>query len=191
MNRKNSFLLISGMILIAAFTRLWYHWPNFTAIGAISLFGAAFLKSRQLAILIPFVALFLSDLVLNNTIFQAQAEGFTIIRPGSGWIYLAVGLIVLFGKTILNKVTPLRFLGGAIGATAIFFLLTNLGHWAGPFRMHPLNLSGLIATYVDGIPFVLNTLAGNIFYGAILFGVHEWVAQRKFISDTQFGVDKY
>jgi hypothetical protein len=36
--------------------------------------------------------------------------------------------------------------------------------------MYPLNASGLAACFVAAIPFFQNTLAGDLFYSALLFG---------------------
>jgi len=39
--------------------------------------------------------------------------------------------------------------------------------------MYPKDLSGLAACYVAGIPFFQNTLFGDLFYSAVLFGTFE------------------
>lgn len=144
-----------------------------------------------MAILVTFAALFISDLFLNNLIYHSYSEGFTLFMQGSMWVYLAIGLVVLAGRVMLKKSTPIRFLGGVVSATLIFFIITNIGHWVGPFGLHPRNFTGLIATFIDALPFVLNTLAGNLFFGAVLFGIHEWVTNKQATLDTQFEVDKY
>ncbi|HEX6740653.1 MAG TPA: DUF6580 family putative transport protein, partial [Sphingomicrobium sp.] len=51
-------------ILVAAALRLLPHPPNFTPIGAIALFGGAYLGRQSLAFVAPLAALLLSDLVL-------------------------------------------------------------------------------------------------------------------------------
>ena len=58
--------VVIAMILTATLSRFIPHPPNFTPIGAMSLFGAAYFGRKYLALLIPFLALWLSDLALNN-----------------------------------------------------------------------------------------------------------------------------
>ena len=88
---------------------------------------------------------------------------------------------MLFGMRLYsNKVSSSNVLGGALGASFIFFIVSNFGVW-----MHPayVNLSGtssnLLACYIDAIPFFQNTLASNLFYSAVLFGSY-YALQAKF-----------
>jgi len=60
----------------------------------------------------------------------------------------------------------------ALGASVIFFIVSNFGVWFSGV-MYPKDLSGLVACYVAGIPFFQNTVLGDLFYSAILFGVFE------------------
>ena len=59
------FLVIISVIAGAAFLRLIPHWPNFTPIAGIALFGGTYLVRKQLAFIIPFAAMLLSDLLLG------------------------------------------------------------------------------------------------------------------------------
>ncbi|MFT4973813.1 MAG: hypothetical protein ACI9JY_003024, partial [Saprospiraceae bacterium] len=54
------------------------------------------------------------------------------------------------------------------------FLITNFGSWMSS-GMYPKTGSGLMACYAAGIPFFWNTLAGDLFYVAVLFGVYEFI----------------
>ena len=67
-NSRNRFYFVLGLILIAAFSRTIPHYPNFTPLCAIALFGAKYFRSRNLAFLIPIVALWFSDVIINNFI---------------------------------------------------------------------------------------------------------------------------
>src|SRR6266851_9944260 len=55
-------LLLVGMIVFAAASRAIPHPWNFTAVGAMALFGGATFSSKRAAILIPLAALFAGDL---------------------------------------------------------------------------------------------------------------------------------
>ena len=62
--------VITLMVLLAAFSRLLPHPPNFAPIGAMALFGAAYFSQRYLSFLIPIISMWLSDLVLNNVVYK-------------------------------------------------------------------------------------------------------------------------
>ena len=46
-------LLLTGLIVVAALTRLLPHPPNFSPVEAIALFGGAYFASRKWALLVP------------------------------------------------------------------------------------------------------------------------------------------
>ncbi len=168
------------MILVAAATRFLPHYPNVTALGAMGLFGAAYYKKSLLpALLIPFVALWMSDLVLNNIVYGQYFDSFAWFTPGGLWIYLGFAAIVLVGKGLLNKISLGRLFGASLSASLVFFLLSNFGVWMSG-TMYPLTFGGLIACYTAGLPFFLNTIVGDLFYVMLFFGAYELVFKRAF-----------
>ncbi|MEX0944767.1 MAG: DUF6580 family putative transport protein [Balneolaceae bacterium] len=173
MNKK-SILIITGFIVFAALSRLLPHAYNFTPIGAIALFGAAYFTNKKWAFIVPIMALWISDLLLNNIIYSAYYEGFAWFTGGFLYLYGSIAVTVLLGFLILKKITVGRVLGGAIGASLIFFIVSNFGVWlASP--LYPPTLEGFIMCYTAAIPFFHYTLAGNVVYGAVLFGGYEWL----------------
>ncbi len=157
-------------ILIAAIaTRFIPHLPNFTAIGATALFAGVVFKDQIKAFLVPFAALFLSDLVINNVIYATYNEGFTLFTKGFGYIYFAFFLTVLIGQIGIKKINTKHLLGAGLSSAVLFYLLTNFGAWLGN-PLYAQNFSGLLMSYAVGLPFLLNQVLGTVFYGAILFG---------------------
>ena len=71
MNRKIDLRIgILGLLVFSvALSRLLPHPPNFTPVGAMGLFGAAYFSRKYLAFLVPFVAMWVSDLILNNAVY--------------------------------------------------------------------------------------------------------------------------
>ena len=151
MNKKTynlRFGIIALMVLVAALSRLLPHPPNFTAVGATALFGAAYFTKKYWAFLIPFLALWISDLILNNVVYGAFFEGITLFSDFMIWNYVAFGLIILLGSNVLKKVKPLNLLGASLGASAIFFLVTNFGAWVVDIaNVYPNSFAGLMAAY--------------------------------------------
>jgi len=172
--KKYAFYIIAGFIIFAALSRLLPHAYNFTPVGAIALFGAAYFSRKMWAFIIPVVALWLSDLFLNNFVYSQFYEGFTFLTPGFIYIYGAFALIVILGIKIFDKITFPRVIGGALGAAVIFFVVSNFGVWL-TSPMYPLTIEGLIMCYTAAIPFFHYTIAGNLVYCGALFGGYEYL----------------
>lgn len=172
------FATLSAMIVLAAFSRIIPHMPNFSPLGAIGLFGAAYFAHRWQAFLVPIAATWLSDLFINNVIYARYYPEFTWFYSGFYWQYGSYLLIVLAGVFLFRRVSPPRVLTGALCSSAIFFLVSNFGVWAGG-AMYPQSFEGLMACYSAGIPFLKGTLLGDLFYAGALFGTFA-LAQRRF-----------
>ncbi|MBI5451909.1 hypothetical protein HY945_00430 [Candidatus Gottesmanbacteria bacterium] len=148
------FMIISGVV-----ARLLPHLPNFTPIAATALFGGVYMKKRY-AIIIPLVAMFVSDIFI----------GFHAMMPYVYGSFILTGLIGMYLHTHKNVQ---NVAAAALISSILFFLITNFGVWAG--GMYARNLSGLLESYVMAIPFFRNTLLGDLFYTGAFFGAYELV----------------
>ncbi len=168
MNLKEIFspkvLVIAGIILFAAIMRLVPHYPNFTPIAAIALFGGAHLGRKWLAFFIPLFALFVSDMIIGF-------HGFMI--P----VYVSFALVVLLGQLMKNNVRFHTILGGAFASSILFFLITNFAVWVGsPF--YPQTFAGLMQSYTMAIPFFHSSVLGDLFYSGVFFGGFYLIQQK-------------
>ena len=148
MDNKVRLIALLVAIFAAAAMRLLPHPPNFSPIAAMALFGGAYLPRRALAI---------SDALLGG------------FYPGMNFVYLSFGLTVLIGWAIAKRKSPLVIGGAAVASSVMFFVLTNFGMWLFS-GFYPRTVEGLVACYVAAIPFFQNTLAGDLFFTALLFG---------------------
>lgn len=164
---KPRFTMLAGIILAAAAARLLPHPPNFSPIAALALFGGAKFTHKRSAFIVPLAAMFLGDLVL----------GLHSLIP---LIYACFALIVCLGFWVRRKPTLQRTSGAAFASAILFFAATNLGVWA-VTDMYSKDAAGLIACYVAALPYFWNTLAGDLFYTSVIFGVvalAEWRVPR-------------
>jgi hypothetical protein len=155
--------MLTGMILAAALSRLLPHPPNFTPIAAIALFGGAQFADKRAAFLVPLAAMFLSDLIL----------GLTVLAPV---IYGCFALIVCLGFWLRQRRSAGRIAVAALAGSVSFFVVTNFAVWVAS-GMYARTPAGLVECYVAALPFFRNTLAGDLFYNAVLFGglaLAEW-----------------
>ena len=160
-------LALSGLILLAALSRLLPHPPNFSPVEAIALFGGAYFASRQWALVVPLLAMLLSDLALGAVHGASYA---TYLGGVSFWsVYACIALTVAMGAGLRGKASGPRLLGYSLAGSVLFFVVTNAAAWfASPF--YPQTGAGLMAAFVAGIPFFQWTVLGTLGYAALLFG---------------------
>ena len=171
------FWIVALIIFSIAIVRVIPHFPNYSPLGAICLFGAAHFSQKKYAYLIPILAVWLSDLILNNWVYSAYYPSFTLLYSGFYWQYGSYLLTVVLGQFLFKKVNLMRVLGGALGASILFFLISNFGVWASG-SMYPKTATGLIACYTAGLPFLKGTLVGNLVFSSALFGGYRLLQQR-------------
>jgi len=155
-------------VLLAALSRLIPHPPNFAPIMSLALFGAATLTDRRLAILVPILSLFLSDLCIEGLHRMGLIASWGIY-PGMWVTYTAFLLISLLGFLLRHYRTVPAITGAALGGSVIFYVVTNFGVWASG-NLYPRTLEGLLTCYAAAIPFFQNTLLGDAVYSTALFG---------------------
>ena len=145
MNKRE--LLIIGFLLFAVVIRLIPHPPNFTPITALALFGSTTFRNKWFGLLLPIIAMWISDLYL----------GFYSI---SIWVYSSFFLISLLGlywKKIQVK--------NVFISSLIFFIITNFGVWLGGY---PKTIEGFLLCYTMAIPFFINSILGDLFFSYLM-----------------------
>ncbi len=148
------------MIILLAFSRLISLPPNFTPILAMALFGGAVFSDKRLAIIIPLLAMLLSDLFLNyhDTIYV---------------VYFCIALIAVMGILIRENRNVWTIAGASVGASVFFFIVSNFGVWLFT-GWYPGNFTGLLACYAAAIPFYHNTMISTLLFSGVLFGLNNF-----------------
>ena len=177
MNKK--YLILTILLVVAAVTRLFPHPLNFAPIGAMALASGAYFGRNLWAFLAPLGIYWFSDLLVNNILYAEFYNSFVLFTPGFGWLYISFAAIIVLGSVVLKKVSVPRVFCGAIGASALFFIISNFGVWLSD-PDYPLNLEGLIVCYEMAIPFFRSTVAGDLVYSGALFGLMEWTRQATY-----------
>lgn len=151
-------------LLIGVIARLIPHAPNFAPIGAMALFGGAYLSRKQ-AFILPILAMVLSDFLIG---FDSLPMRLTVY--GSFLAIVSIGLWLKKHNKFGNILTA------SLLSSIIFFLTTNFTVWIFG-TMYAKNISGLMDSYFMAIPFFRNTLLGDLFYTGAFFGGYELVKQ--------------
>ncbi len=162
-------VVLAGMILLAALSRLLPHPPNFSPIEAVALFGGAYFANRVWAIAVPLIGMLISDFALalvNGGWYMDYFLGAQFLA-----IYACIALCTLLGFALRGRVNGVRVLASSLAGSVLFYVLTNFATWlTADARLATACTHGLGACYVAGIPFFQWTLLGTLFYSAILFG---------------------
>ncbi|MDD3517788.1 MAG: hypothetical protein PHQ14_05530 [Chromatiales bacterium] len=160
-------LALIGIVLLAALSRLLPHPPNVTPIAAMALFAGAAFADRRLAFGVPLAAMLLSDLLLG-------------LHATLAFVYAGFVLTVLIGMRLHERRTVMRVGVAAFAASVLFFLITNFGSWLA-HGMYPRTGEGLLMAYTAGLPFFRNSLFGDLFFTALIFGGF-YLIERRFPS---------
>ncbi len=150
---RPSWQWLALIILFLALSRLIPHAPNFTPLGAMALLAGACVKDLRVSLLIPLIAMLLSDAILG-------------FHSAMIFVYGAVALIVIGSHYWLKKLSLVSITLAAFISAITFFMVTNFGAWLS-HDMYTHNVSGLIQAYIAGIPFFKNTLVSNLLFTAI------------------------
>jgi hypothetical protein len=127
-------------VVLAVAVRFMPHPWMFTPVtGSLLFFGA---RGPRRQLWIPFALLAASDVALTAVL----------------WLGTKLG-----AKT---KWVPV--VGAALASSVSFFLITNLVAWAW-LDMYPKNLSGVMMSYVAGLPFFRHALAGDLIFTVGMF----------------------
>jgi hypothetical protein len=160
--------LVTAIVLASAALRILPHPINFAPIGALALFGGAYFSSRRAAVIVPLVSLLAGDFFV----------GFHRLLL---YVYASFLVSVLIGFCLRRKKSVSRIGIATLAGAIQFFLVTNFAVWVTSTGNYPKNLGGLFTCYIAGVPYFWNTLAGDAFYVALLFGAMA-LAEKRFPS---------
>src|SRR6267378_1879428 len=99
-----AFILATGLIrTYLSMDDNMFGLSNFSPVGAMAIFGGAYFNKTWKAFLFPLLTLFLSDIVLQYTVFNKPGNG--LLYGGWYYVYTAFILMVLVGRMI-KKISP-------------------------------------------------------------------------------------
>jgi hypothetical protein len=168
--------LAMSLVGLDVIARLAPHAPNFTPVAASALFAGAVLRSRSLAVAVPLAAMLASDFILGGYDWRVM-----------GVVYAALALPALLGRWGRARgvivLVPL-----ALSSSLFFFATTNFAVWVFS-GMYTHDFAGLIHCYVAALPFLQNTIIGDMFWTILLFGGGWWSA-RFLLMPTKIDISR-
>src|SRR5580693_9088057 len=177
MNKANWRPAALSLTVLGALARLAPHPPNFAPVGATSLFAGARLRGWQ-AYLVPLALMAITDPILS------PLYGFKPYTKYLIFTYVSFVISVWLGRFLRNTESISRIAAVTVLNSIQFFLVTNFGSWLW-FQAYPRTAAGLASCYVSAIPFFGWTLASDILYTGILFGLYAWLSRTVATSERQ------
>jgi len=166
--KRGRYWFLTTLVLLAAGSRLVPHPPNVTPLAAVALFGAATFERRWLAFLTPLAALLLSDLLLQLT-YAAGWQSHWGFYQGQWVIYTCFLITASLGFLLRRRRDVFSVLAVTAAGSLIFFIATNFAFWASGLS-YPRTAQGLLICYESALPFLRNSLIGDLAYSLSLFG---------------------
>lgn len=167
-------LIIAAVRVVLSMDAAFAPLANFSAVGAMALFGGAYFKNTK-ALAFPLIAMLISDLLIAR--FAHWGGTWTFLYEGAAWVYGAIALMVITGRLLMKQKRVANFLLSTLVVVFIHWIVTDLGVWAGGM-MYPKTLAGFWACLVAAIPFERSFLIGTLVYGTLMFGAFEWFKMR-------------
>jgi hypothetical protein len=147
---------IVGILVACAIVRLIPHAANVAPMTALALFSGYTISSRWGFLLAP-LATFATDIII----------GFYDVRV-MVTVYTSYALIALLGFAFQAGRSSVRAITATFAGSLIFFTLTNFAVWAFG-AWYAKSPEGLLSAYVNGLPFLRNSLLGDMGYGALFY----------------------
>lgn len=187
---RSKWIILAILIGLPAVMRVAGHPWNFAPVGALALFVGAHFRNRWLALLVPVLAMFLSDVAMG---WERKDWSYTFhdLLP---LIYACFLLYVCLGigirrfwnslddkgestasRTYATKAAAVPV--GALAGAVAFFLVTNFAVWA-IFPTYPHTLAGLEQCFAAALPYFRYTLIGDLVFAVAFFGGYELLRGR-------------
>ena len=182
--KNNGRLILFTLILVVLTAACKYRfgpdldWSGFSPVIAIALFSGFIIKQRDMSFLLPLLALFISDAVIQllYVVNEFPYPGFYNHQLKNYLILLVATLIgwLLKGRSYSS------LLIGAIAAPTVFFLLSNFSVWVTSTEVvYSKDFTGLMNSYIAGIPFYKNALMATLIFLSCILLLYNYLTKKK------------
>ncbi|MEP0846388.1 MAG: hypothetical protein HRF50_06140 [Phycisphaerae bacterium] len=152
--------VFAALVALCVVARIAPHAPNFTPLAAAALFAGFYFRRVWVAAAVPLTAMLIGDSIIG---------GYT---PGVMLtVYAAMLAPLAWRRWLRGRLSPARVGAAALAGSGVFFLSTNFAHWAFT-RMFEPTLAGLGQCYAAALPFLKYTIAGDLVWSGVIFGIY-------------------
>ena len=182
--RINGRLIVFTVILIVFATACKYFfgpdlaWSGFSPVIAIALFSGFILKQKDTSFLLPLLALFISDVVIQ-LLYSANLFPYAGFYNGQWKNYLFLLTATAIGWLLKGRSYPSLFIGG-LAAPTVFFLVSNFSVWLNTTEVtYAKSFNGLMLCYEAGLPFYRNSLIATLVFLPVILLSYNYLARHK------------
>ena len=181
--KNNVRFIVFTLVLVVAATACKFFfgpdldWSGFSPVIAIALFSGFIIGKKGLSFLLPLLALFASDAVIQY-LYSQDLFPYAGFYSGQWKNYLLLLSCTLIGWALKGKNYSSLFLG-ALAAPVVFFLFSNFAVWAGPQLTYPKNIGGLMTCYAAGIPFFRNSVIATLVFLPGILVLYNYMVRHK------------
>ncbi len=179
----NSRFILFTLILVALATACKFFfgpdldWSGFSPVIAIALFAGFIIRQKDMAFLLPLLALFISDVVIHF-LYTADLFPYEGFYAGQWKNYLLLLLAVFTGFWLKGK-SHAGILAGAIIAPTIYFLVSNFLVWRAAEVLYSNDFSGLMNCYTAALPFYRNSLIATLLFLPVILFLYNYITKQK------------
>lgn len=156
------------LVIFGILGRLIPHIPNVNPLTSIGLIAGVNL-SRCVAFFVLFITMFISDVGL------ALLLGYPIFSYWTLFTYTGFAAITFAGSKLRcsQQALPFYIFCSSLG----FWIWTNFGVWL-TSNLYSKTLAGLSDCYIAALPFLRNSLVGDMAWGLVIWGVFSLVKTK-------------
>jgi len=182
--KSNGRLIVFTLVLVVLATACKFFfgpdldWSGFSPVIAIALFAGFIIKQRDMSFLLPLLALFISDAVIQF-LYTQDLFPYAGFYSGQWKNYLILMVATLIGWALKGK-SYTSLLAGTIAAPTLFFLVSNFMVWqAATEAVYAKSFGGLMTCYEAGLPFYRNSLVATLIFLPVILLVYNYMTKKK------------
>ena len=153
-------------------------WSGFSPVIAIALFSGMIIKQRNMSFLLPLLALFISD-VLIQLLYSQKLFPYAGFYGGQWKNYLILLSCTLIGWRLKGRNYSSLITGG-LAAPTIYFLVSNYLVWMNSTEaIYSKSFGGLMTCYEAGLPFYRNSLIATLVFFPVILLSYNYLKKKK------------
>lgn len=170
------------LVLLATACKFFFgpdlDWSGFSPVIAIALFAGLIIKQKDMSFLLPLLALFISDAVIQF-LYSQELFPYAGFYAGQWKNYLLLLSATLLGWLLKGR-SYNSLLTGGIAAPTVYFLISNFMVWqASAEVVYAKNLGGLMTCYEAGLPFYRNSLISTLLFLPLILVTYNFFTKKE------------
>jgi hypothetical protein len=182
--KNNGRLILFTLVLVALATACKYFfgpdldWSGFSPVIATALFAGFIIKQKDMAFILPLLALFISDLAIQ-LLYEQGLFPYAGFYTGQWKNYLLLLSIALIGWALKGRSYASLAIGGVVAPT-VYFLISNFMVWRGVGEaVYPNTFDGLVTCYTAALPFYKNALIATLVFLPVILFLYNYMTRKR------------